>query len=114
MAKSRPRAVRDVKAADLGHLVTIKGIVTRSSNVKPLLSVATYSCDKCGSEVFQEVLKAQVTPLVVCPSEDCKRNGTKGTLHMQTRASKFKRFQEVKVQELVGFRFVLCKPSSIF
>ncbi|KAI9007723.1 putative DNA replication licensing factor Mcm7 [Hyaloraphidium curvatum] len=100
MAKQRPVAVREVKAAQLGHLVTVKGIITRSSNVRPLLAVATYSCDKCGSEVFQEILKSQVTPLTVCPSEDCKRNGTKGALHMQTRASKFKRFQEIKLQEL--------------
>jgi DNA replication licensing factor MCM7 len=35
-----------------------------------------------------------------CPSRDCKANNVKGELHMQTRGSKFLRYQELKLQEL--------------
>ena len=42
-------------AADIGHLVKIEAMVVRISDVKPLVRVATYTCDVCGYEIFQEV-----------------------------------------------------------
>lgn len=93
-------AVRQVNGAQLGRLVTIRGIITRVSDVKPFLQVNTYSCDSCGYEIFQEIKQRQFTPLTECISQECKRNGIRGKLFMQTRASKFSAFQEVKLQEL--------------
>ncbi|KAI7865033.1 MCM2/3/5 family-domain-containing protein [Spinellus fusiger] len=93
-------AVREIKGAMLGHLVTVRGIVTRVSDVKPFLQVNTYSCDSCGHEIFQEIKQRQFAPLTECPSDECKSNNAKGKLYMQTRASKFLAFQEVKLQEL--------------
>lgn len=69
------------------------------SNVKPMAVVAAYACDSCGYEVFQDVTSQSWTPLTQCESPACKQNGTRGQLHMQTRASKFLKFQEVKLQE---------------
>ncbi|KAI8452419.1 minichromosome maintenance protein 7 [Phakopsora pachyrhizi] len=93
-------AVRQVKAVHLGKLISVRGIVTRVSEVKPLLLVNAYSCDACGSEIFQEVESRNLTPLTECPSEECLKNGTKGNLVMQTRACKFEPFQEAKIQEM--------------
>jgi DNA replication licensing factor MCM7 len=94
-------SVREVRGEHLGHLVKIKGMVTRVSNVKPFCVVAAYSCDQCGNEVFQEITSQTWMPLDQCPSVQCKTNSIKGKLHMQTRGCKFLRFQEVKIQELV-------------
>jgi len=47
--------IRDVKANSIGRLVCVKGIVTRATEVKPLLQVATYTCDQCGAETYQPV-----------------------------------------------------------
>ncbi|KAJ3118337.1 Mcm2-7 hexameric complex component [Nowakowskiella sp. JEL0407] len=96
----KPVSVREVKGTDVGHLVTIRGIATRTSNVKPLAVVLCLSCDSCGSEIFQEVTSKEFMPLTSCISDVCKKNNTKGKLYMQTRASKFLKFQEVKIQEL--------------
>jgi DNA replication licensing factor MCM7 len=93
-------AVRNVRGEHLGHLITVRGIATRVSDVKPAVLVNAYSCDRCGSEVFQPVTTKQFTPLVECPSEECKNNKTKGQLFLSTRASKFLPFQEVKIQEM--------------
>ncbi|KAF7728327.1 Mcm2-7 hexameric complex component [Apophysomyces ossiformis] len=93
-------SVRQINGAQLGNLVTLRGIVTRVSDVKPHLEVNTYSCDSCGNEIFQEIKQRQFMPLTECPSEDCRNNNTKGQLFMQTRACKFLAFQEVKLQEL--------------
>ncbi|KAG7379878.1 Mcm2-7 hexameric complex component [Phytophthora pseudosyringae] len=92
--------IREVKAAKVGALVRIKGMVTRVSTVKPLLTVATYTCEACAYEVYQEVKARQFNPLTQCPSERCQTNRAQGRLIMQTKASKFDKYQEVKFQEL--------------
>ncbi|GKT48083.1 DNA replication licensing factor MCM7 [Colletotrichum spaethianum] len=93
-------AVREVKGEHLGHLITIRAIATRVSDVKPIVQVSAYTCDRCGCEIFQPVNDKSYGPLTMCPSEDCKKNQAKGQLHPSSRASKFLPFQEVKVQEL--------------
>lgn len=96
-------AVRDVKGVHLGKLITVRGIVTRVSEVKPLLQINAYACDVCGAETFQEIKQKQFSPIVDCQNEqECLRNGIKGSLHMQTRACRFSPFQEVKIQEMVS------------
>ena len=47
--------MRKVKADNIGELVTVRGIITRATEVKPLMSVATYTCDQCGSESYQPI-----------------------------------------------------------
>ncbi|KAF8077758.1 MCM2/3/5 family-domain-containing protein [Lyophyllum atratum] len=94
-------AVRDVKGVHLGHLITVRGIVTRVSEVKPLLQVNAYTCDVCGSETFQEISSKSFQPIADCQNEnECKKNGITGSLHMQTRACRFSPFQEIKIQEM--------------
>ncbi|KLU84671.1 DNA replication licensing factor mcm7, partial [Magnaporthiopsis poae ATCC 64411] len=93
-------AVREVRGDHLGHLITIRGIVTRVSDVKPITQVSAYTCDRCGCEIFQPITDKQYSPLTSCPSQDCKDNQSQGQLHPSSRASKFLPFQEVKVQEM--------------
>jgi len=91
--------IRDVKASQIGKLVNVRGIVTRAAEVKPMLQVATYTCDQCGAETYQTIGSTNFMPLLMCPSDDCRINKSGGRLHLQTRGSKFVKFQEVKVQE---------------
>ncbi|KAM7192283.1 DNA replication licensing factor mcm7 [Rhypophila sp. PSN 637] len=93
-------SVRQVRGDHLGSLITIRGIATRVSDVKPIVQVGAYTCDRCGCEIFQPVKDKQYAPLTICPSQDCKENQSKGQLQPSSRASKFLPFQEVKVQEL--------------
>jgi DNA replication licensing factor MCM7 len=98
--KMKALPIREVKANKVGNLVRIKGMVTRVSNVKPLITVATYTCESCAHEVYQEVKARQFTPLIQCPSERCRTNKDTGRLLLQTKACKFEKYQEVKFQEL--------------
>ncbi|KAK4157846.1 MCM2/3/5 family-domain-containing protein [Chaetomidium leptoderma] len=93
-------SVRQVRGDHLGHLITIRGIATRVSDVKPIVQVSAYTCDRCGCEIFQPVTDKQYGPLTVCPSKDCEENQAKGQLYPSSRASKFLAFQEVKIQEM--------------
>jgi len=95
-------SLRQIRSRALGHLVTLRGMVVRSSDVKPACTVATYTCDACGCEIYQVVSnKREFLPQRLCVSEECRRQSKNGdTLHLQTRGSKFVKFQELKLQEL--------------
>ena len=127
--------LREVRAAQIGKIVTVKarplaaprpapacgrrrrapslpaprgapppggpqGIVTRVGDVKPLMEVACYTCDDCGFEIYQEVNAESFMPMMQCPTSAVKSNGLSAQLHLQTRACKFSKFQEVKIQEM--------------
>lgn len=57
---TKPKVVRDIRADSIGNLVTVRGIVTRATEVKPMMAVATYTCDQCGAETYQPVRSALV------------------------------------------------------
>lgn len=92
--------VRTIKGAQIGKLLTVRGIITRVSDVKPNIVVDAYVCDVCGAEVFQEVTGRQYMPLSFCTSRVCTTNRTRSPLYPQVRASKFVAFQEVRIQEM--------------
>ncbi|XP_077987692.1 DNA replication licensing factor mcm7-like [Glandiceps talaboti] len=98
-SQTKPLAIRDVKADSIGKLVNVRGIVTRATEVKPMMTVATYTCDQCGSETYQVINSPTFMPLLTCPSRDCTTNKSGGRLYLQTRGSKFVKFQEIKIQE---------------
>lgn len=98
-SSQRPVSVREVKAQCIGKLVSVKGIVTRCTDVRPMITVATYTCDKCGNEAYQPVNGYSYMPIDRCPSVECRVNKSNGRLHFQTRASRFIKFQELKLQE---------------
>ncbi|KAL5597003.1 hypothetical protein BROUX41_006326 [Berkeleyomyces rouxiae] len=93
-------AVREIRGEHLGHLITLRAIATRVSDVKPIVQVNAYACERCGCEIFQPITDKNFSPLVTCPSAECKSTQSVGQLFWSVRASKFMAFQEVKVQEL--------------
>ena len=102
-APPQPKAysLRQIRAPSLGKLVTVKGMVVRATDVKPCTVVATYACDRCGAEVYQPLDgQGEFLPARACPSPPCQNAGHRDTLQLQTRTSKFIKFQEVKLQEL--------------
>jgi DNA replication licensing factor MCM7 len=101
-SRGDPVQLRQVRAAHIGKLVRVRGIVTRVTEVKPMLQVATYSCDECGLEAYQEITGRQFMPLLQCPAAKCRASKQPGKLHLQTRGSKFIKFQEIKIQEIAA------------
>nr|XP_020480415.1 DNA replication licensing factor MCM7 isoform X1 [Monopterus albus] len=96
---AKPKVVRDVRADSIGQLVAVRGIVTRATEVKPMMAVATYTCDQCGAETYQPIQSPSFMPLIMCPSQECVTNKSGGRLYIQTRGSKFVKFQELRIQE---------------
>lgn len=94
-------SLRTVRSRSMGHLVTIRGMIVRASDVKPSCEVATYSCDACGAEVYQVIQNTrEFMPQRLCPSNQCRNNKSSDTLHLQTRGSKIVKFQQLTLQEV--------------
>lgn len=91
--------LRQVGADQIGSLISVVGIVTRASDVKPHIAVASFVCDVCGHEEFKTVGGMTYLPLFECNSDVCKASHSRGNLHQQTRGSKFVSFQDIRIQE---------------
>ena len=76
-----------------------QGVVTHCTDVKPLISVATYLDITSNVEIFQEVLGPMFTP-VDKTSKSAKDVNPKGEPVLQMRGSKLVKFQQVKIQEM--------------
>ncbi|KXZ44931.1 hypothetical protein GPECTOR_60g708 [Gonium pectorale] len=98
-SKMAPLPMRSVKATNLGQLVRVRGIVTHVTDVKPLVSVVAYTDPETGFEVYQEVTGRTFKPLDNDSKERSKVNRKMQPV-METRGSKFVKFQEARLQEL--------------
>lgn len=72
-------------------------MITHVTDVKPLASVVTYTDEDGGGELYQEVLGRTFVPLEAQRKPDGSRWVHAPTL--QTRGSKFVKFQEARLQE---------------
>jgi DNA replication licensing factor MCM7 len=76
-------------------------MVVRATDVKPFCHVATYTCEICGVEVYQPLNnQREFMPQRICPAECARKGKAHASLVLQTRGSKFIKFQELKLQEL--------------
>ncbi|KHJ40761.1 MCM2/3/5 family protein [Trichuris suis] len=92
-------SIRQVKAQHVGKLVTVRGIVIRATEVKPLVTVATYICTACGHEIYHPITGPTFIPAEMCPSKECVESRASGRLILQVRGSKIMKFQEIRLQE---------------
>lgn len=110
---SRVHSVRELKSVHIGCLVRVRGVVTKVSQVKPTIKVATYICESCGSETYQEVDGDVFDLLEECRGEKCKTRNVRGTLVLMTRGSRFVKHQTVYIQELTGDVPHGCIPRAL-
>ena len=62
--KEKPQALRDVRACHIGQIVKVRGIITRCTDVKPLMQVAVYTCEECGFEIYQVIFLPSLVSFV--------------------------------------------------
>ncbi|ONH67928.1 DNA replication licensing factor MCM6 [Cyberlindnera fabianii] len=88
--------IRDIRADQIGSLLCISGTITRTSEVRPELYRATFSCDMCRAviEGVEQVFK--YTEPTHCPNPQCV-NQSMWTLNIQK--SQFTDWQKLRIQE---------------
>lgn len=91
--------LRSLKSNLIGHIVEVRAMVVRITEVKPLIAIACYVCETCGCEVYQTISRRFYTPTLECTSPICTTNNSKGRIVQNFAVSKFIPFQELKIQE---------------
>lgn len=92
--------LRFLNSENLGGLVHVKGVVVRLTQVKPAIKVATYICEACGAETYQQVNNNDHFDLMEeCMSASCRQRKIIGALCLISRGSKFVKHQQIILQE---------------
>lgn len=88
--------IRDIRAEKIGSLLTISGTVTRTSEVRPELYKASFTCDMCRAIVDNVEQVFKFTEPTYCPNPSCE-NQAFWTLNVNR--SKFLDWQKIRIQE---------------
>ncbi|KAK9267447.1 hypothetical protein L1049_009873 [Liquidambar formosana] len=90
------KRLRDLTTAEIGKLVSVTGVVTRTSEVRPELLQGTFKCLECGNLIKNVEQQFKYTEPAICVNATCA-NRTKWALLRQE--SKFTDWQRVRMQE---------------
>ncbi|GAB4829490.1 MCM DNA helicase complex subunit mcm6, variant 2 [Ancistrocladus abbreviatus] len=90
------KRLRELGTAEIGRLVSVTGVVTRTSEVRPELLQGTFKCLECGTVIKYVEQQFKYTEPTICVNAACS-NRTKWALLRQE--SKFADWQRVKMQE---------------
>jgi DNA replication licensing factor MCM6 len=88
--------VRQLRTEQIGKLVSISGTVTRTSEVRPELHLATFTCEVCNSIVSDVEQIFKYSEPTQCPNITC---GNRQGWRLDIRQSTFIDWQKVRVQE---------------
>ncbi|KAJ6233427.1 intein-containing DNA replication licensing factor mcm6 precursor [Anaeramoeba flamelloides] len=103
--------IRDLKTDKIGQLVSIRGTITRTSDVRPELIAGTFQCVKCGEMVTGIKQQFKYTEPAVCSNEMCQnRRGWR----LMLDESFFVDWQKLRVQENSNEIPSGSMPRSIF
>ncbi|RYO96830.1 hypothetical protein DL765_011403 [Monosporascus sp. GIB2] len=88
--------IRSLRAKNIGQLLSISGTVTRTSEVRPELSLATFVCEACRTVIPNVEQTFRYTEPTQCPNLEC---GNRLAWQLDIRRSTFVDWQKVRIQE---------------
>ncbi|QCE13236.1 DNA replication licensing factor MCM6 isoform X2 [Vigna unguiculata] len=90
------KRLRELGTSEIGRLVSVTGVVTRTSEVRPELLQGTFKCLECGGVIKNVEQQFKYTEPTICTNATCN-NRTRWVLLRQE--SKFADWQRVRMQE---------------
>lgn len=88
--------VRQLRTKSIGKLLSISGTVTRTSEVRPELYLATFICEGCRTVINNVEQTFRYTEPTQCPNLTC---GNRQGWRLDIRQSTFVDWQKVRIQE---------------
>ncbi|KAJ5599778.1 DNA replication licensing factor mcm6 [Penicillium hetheringtonii] len=88
--------LRQLRTSQIGKLLSISGTVTRTSEIRPELSLGTFICEGCKTVVSNVEQTFKYTEPSECPNETC---GNRSGWRLDIGKSTFVDWQKVKLQE---------------
>ncbi len=91
------RELRENRASDVGKFILLEGIITRASDVKPEVEIATFKCERCGEENRVQQTGKKFRKPQICQNPNCSK---KGPFRLKEEESEFRDWQSLRIQEL--------------
>ncbi|OJJ81740.1 MCM DNA helicase complex subunit MCM6 [Aspergillus glaucus CBS 516.65] len=88
--------LRQLRTSQIGKLLSVSGTVTRTSEIRPELSLGTFICEQCKSVVPNVEQTFRYTEPTECPNSTC---GNRSGWRLDIAKSTFVDWQKVKLQE---------------
>jgi DNA replication licensing factor MCM6 len=88
--------IRQLRTESVGRLMSISGTATRTSEVRPELSMATFVCEACNTVIPNVEQTFKYTEPTQCPNTTC---GNREGWRLDVRQSTFVDWQKVRIQE---------------
>lgn len=104
--------IRSLRASLVGQLCSIKGVVTRTSQVRPELLVGVFRCSDCGTESLPIEQQFHYTEPPTCRNAQCENKNRFQLIpnHPQTR---FGDWQKLRMQEDANNIPAGCMPRTM-
>ncbi|MQL92941.1 hypothetical protein Taro_025561 [Colocasia esculenta] len=90
------KRLRELSTSEIGKLISVMGVVTRTSEVRPELLTGTFKCLDCGAVIKNVEQQFKYTEPVICTNATCSNRNKWALLRQE---SKFADWQRVRVQE---------------
>ena len=104
------QSLRALRTRGLGQLQALGGTVTRTSDVKPELTLGVFICPDCQREITGIEQQFKFTEPVICPDQRCRNR--KGFI-LKPESSIFADWQKIRLQEHAGDIPAGSMPRSI-
>ncbi|XP_015066556.1 DNA replication licensing factor MCM6 [Solanum pennellii] len=90
------KRLRELTTSEIGKLVSVTGVVTRTSEVRPELLQGTFKCLDCGTVIKNVEQQFKYTEPIICMNATCQNKARWALLRQE---SKFADWQRVRMQE---------------
>lgn len=90
-------SLRSLRCEILGEMISIRGQVTRTSDVRPELTLAAFKCNECGNIINGVKQQFRYTQPNKCPSASC---GNMVDWNLVLEQSYFVDWQKIRLQEI--------------
>ncbi|XP_062117205.1 probable DNA helicase MCM8 [Humulus lupulus] len=90
-------ALKNLKAAYIDKLVSVRGSVVKVSTVRPLVVEMSFDCAKCKTKILRIFTDGKFSPPMICNLDGCK---SKSFIPIRSTAQTID-FQKIRVQELL-------------
>lgn len=90
------RGMRELNPNDIDKLVSVKGLVLRSTAIIPDMKVAFFKCNACDHTIAVEIDRGVISEPTKCPREVCGQTNSMMIIHNR---SSFADKQVIKLQE---------------
>ena len=104
------QSLRALRTRGLGQLQALGGTVTRTSDVKPELTLGVFICPECQREITGIEQQFKFTEPAICPEQRCRNR--KGFI-LKPESSIFADWQKIRLQEHAGDIPAGSMPRSI-